>query len=214
MLGTYTPAVMALPPLPTPVLTSTQAPPPTTPFKQAMGPAEYERYMEEQMRLAQDIPSEVPVKASIGKLGLMWPQPPYGVGHDAIPLLNLYAKNGCPVDCGPDWSREKIELLLKQGPHRSALAKKATIQLCAETHKKIKHGYTRVVRWGDIKNKIPPKLKISPIAMIPHKSKPFRAILDLSFNLYANGVKFTSVNETTNKLAPPQTMVQLGKTLH
>ena len=107
MLGADAPAVAALPPLPTPVLTSTPAPPPTTPFKQAMGPAECKKHMEEQMRLAPDVPSEVPVKASTGELGLMWPQPPYGVGHDAIPLLNLHAKNGCPVDCGPDWSCEK-----------------------------------------------------------------------------------------------------------
>ena len=43
---------------------------------------------------------------------------------------------------------KKIELLLKRGPHRSGLVKKATIQLCAETQEKIKHGYARVVRWG------------------------------------------------------------------
>ena len=65
------------------------------------------------------LPSELPIKESIGKLGLMWPQS-YALDHQACPLLNTYAKNGCPVDCGPDWTLEQIELLLQRGPHKSA----------------------------------------------------------------------------------------------
>jgi hypothetical protein len=56
----------------------------------------------------------------------------------------------------------------------------------------------------------PPKLKISPVAMIPHKSKPYQCILDLSFTLYDKSVAYSSVNETTNKQSLPQSMVQLG----
>jgi hypothetical protein len=84
-----------------------------------------------------------------------------------------YAQKGCPVKCGPDWSREKILLLLCRGPHRSSKKKQATIQLRRETQEKIKHRYARVIKWGQIKDNIPPKLKISPVAMIPHKSKAF-----------------------------------------
>jgi hypothetical protein len=139
----------------------------------------------------------------------MWPRK-FALDHDAKPLLSTYAQEGCPVDCGPDWTLEHILIALKRGPHVSAKAKQATNQLHIETADKIKHGYARIVKWGDIKNKVPKKLKISPIAMIPHKSRKFRAILDLSFNLHHKGKKYTSVNETTNKKAKAEAMAQLG----
>ncbi len=41
----------------------------------------------------------------------------------------------------------------------------------------------QVVEWDSIKDNPPAELKISPIAAIPHKSKAFRSILDLSFHL-------------------------------
>ena len=122
--------------------------------------------------------------------------------------------DGCPVECGPDWSKEKIELLLRRGPHRSALSPNALIQLREETGEKCAQGYARVVRWGDIKKHLPRRLKISPVAMIPHKSKPYRCILDLSFTLFHKGKKYTSVNANTIPQALPQSMVQLGNTVH
>ena len=140
----------------------------------------------------------------------MCPCPPFAMAHDATPLLEQYAAKGCPVDCGPEWSKEHILLMIERGPHRSALAKNAVKQLRHETAEKVKQGYARVVRWGDINNNIPPKLKISPVAMIPHKSKPYRCILDLSFALEHHGFKYPSVNEATTKLAPQQSMGQLG----
>jgi hypothetical protein len=137
----------------------------------------------------------------------------FALKHEAAPLLNNYSKNGHPVDCGPDWPRDHIISLLERGPHRSALSKAAIAQLLDETNEKVKHGYARIVQWKDIRNNIPKKLKISPVAMIPHKSKKFRCILDLSFKLYLKGKEYSSVNETTNKLAKPQSMVQLGSSL-
>ena len=47
--------------------------------------------------------------------------------------------------------------------------------------------------------------------MIPQKSKPFGCILDLSFTLFHKGIKYSSVNERTRKMARPESMVQLGK---
>ena len=49
--------------------------------------------------------------------------------------------------------------------------------------------------------------------MIPHKSRLFRCILDLSFQLHHKGKIFGSVNENTIKLAPKQSMAQLGDVL-
>ena len=49
--------------------------------------------------------------------------------------------------------------------------------------------------------------------MIPHKSRLFRCILDLSFQLHHKGKIFGSVNEGTVKLAPQNSMSQLGDVL-
>ena len=157
-------------------------------------------------------PDELPVKEEIGKLALMNPRT-YARSHPATPLLDKYAATGCPVDCGPDWPREHIEALLRSGPHPSAKAKAAIQQLRTETKDKVHHGYARVVRWKDIKDSIPKRLKISPVAMIPHKSKAYRCILDLTFRLRYKGILLASVNHNTNKLAKAQAMTQLGQSL-
>ena len=49
--------------------------------------------------------------------------------------------------------------------------------------------------------------------MIPHKSRLFRAILDLSFYLRQKGAQYKSVNDTTTKVAPKEAMDQLRKAL-
>ena len=143
----------------------------------------------------------------------MEPHAPYAQDHPAIPLLQAYADEGCPVDCGPDWSVEQVKLLLQRGPHQSAKGKAAIKQLRDETMDKIKHGYARVVTWKEIKENMPSKLKISPVSMIPHKSKAFRCILDLSFNLHQRGKVYHSVNSATNKFSKAESMVQLGYSL-
>ena len=64
---------------------------------------------------------------------------------------------------------------------------------------------------GDIKDNPPPELKVSPLAMIPHKSRLFRAILDLSFAIrLASGKIIELVNETTKKTAPQGAIDQPG----
>jgi len=187
--------------------------PPVAPPTSALTPVEEHTKIMAQIQALDSIPDEIPVKQTIGKSDLMRPNPPYGVSHNAIPLLEGYANDGCPVQCGPPWSRDTVELLLKRGPHRSALKRKAIIQLRAETEEKINNGYARVVKWEDIKNDMPVNLKISPVAMIPHASKPYRCILDLSFSLTAHGRQYQSVNDATTPLAPPAAMSQLGHAL-
>ena len=46
--------------------------------------------------------------------------------------------------------------------------------------------------------------------MIPHKSRQFQTILDLSFQLQHKGKLMESVNSTTVKQAPAEAMIQLG----
>ena len=50
--------------------------------------------------------------------------------------------------------------------------------------------------------------------MIPHKSRLYRCILDLSFDINFNNIKtIKNVNSTTNKLAPQKSMANLGSVL-
>ena len=98
-------------------------------------------------------------------------------------MLLDWAEHGCPVDTGPDWTKEQIEAALERGPHKSAFLPGAAEFLIQETKEKAANSYAKVVRYGDIKNNLPKNFKISPISMIPHKSKEFRTILDLTFKL-------------------------------
>ena len=55
----------------------------------------------------ESIPLDIPVKNTIGKCRLMYPTR-YALNHEAAPLLLGYAKHGCPVDCGANWSKDHI----------------------------------------------------------------------------------------------------------
>ena len=61
----------------------------------------------------------------------------------------------------------------------------------------------RLVLYDDIKGNTPPKMKVSPIDAIPHKSKAFILILDLSFllKLIPQG-RVPSVNENSKNTDP------------
>ena len=178
----------------------------------APGPAEYTKSLHSALNNNSNFPDEAPVKENIGKIGLMWPRKE-ALEHDAAPLLLQYASKGCPVECGPDWTNEHIKLALMKGPHASAKSKAAIAALRQETLDKVKNNYARVIRWSDIKHNVPQQLKLSPVAMIPHKSRSFRCILDLSFRLRYKGKTLSSVNSETTKLAPAQSMAQLGSVL-
>ena len=113
----------------------------------------------------------------------MYPQG-LALHHPAAATLLRYATKGCPVETGKHWSLEELEAAILKGPHKSALVPAAIEQLQAEVAEKVAKGHARVVDWEQLKaDGVPPELKISPIAMIPHKSRAFRAILDLSFGI-------------------------------
>jgi hypothetical protein len=83
-----------------------------------------------------------------------------------------------------------------------------------EVSEKLRNNQARLVRWADIKHNPPPQLKVSPLAMVPHKSRPFRAILDLSFSIKLSPTEsIPSVNSTTTKTAPAGSINQLGHSL-
>ncbi len=125
------------------------------------------------------------MKETVGKFGLMHPSK-QALDHEAAEMLLDWAENGCPVDTGPDWSTEQIEEALKRGPHKSALDPAAIHFLADEAKEKVTNNYAKIVRYGDIKMNLPKNFKLSPVSMVPHKSKLYRTILDLTFRLRKN----------------------------
>jgi hypothetical protein len=99
-------------------------------------------------------------------------------------------------------------------PHKSALSPVAIAHFAKESVAKVTAGQAKLVLWDNIKDDPTIWLKISPIAAIPHKSKAFWSILDLSFWLHLKyGGFLESVNGATVKLAPRAALDQLGHAL-
>ena len=122
--------------------------------------------------------------------------------HPTEDLLKAYATEGYLENYGPDWSTYHIEAALCCGPHPLANSSTAMASLHAKNAENIKNGYSKVVRYGDINGNTPEKFKISPVAMIPHKSREFRTILDLSFRLKHHGYLMDYGNLATTEQAP------------
>jgi len=45
--------------------------------------------------------------------------------HPAFNALYRYAAKGCPVECGPSWTKEHLEAAIQRGPHISAKSEEA-----------------------------------------------------------------------------------------
>jgi hypothetical protein len=136
------------------------------------------------------------------------------VTHPAASLLNKWATYGCPTKTGQPWTKDEIWAAVERGPHRSEQSPEAIEHFAIEVAEKVRTKQAQLVPWDNIKDNPPSKLKISPIAAIPHKSKAFCSILDLSFRLrLANGGVRASVNDTTKKTAPAGAIDQIGECL-
>jgi hypothetical protein len=134
--------------------------------------------------------------------------------HPAGLDLLRYATDGCPVDCGESWSRQRIEAAIAKEAHASAKAPGAADACRAEALERVAAGSCRLIIWIDIHDDIPPNLKVSPIAAVPHKSRLYRMILNLSYQIKINGKKLQSVNDTSDKnLAPQHAMYELGNVI-
>jgi hypothetical protein len=98
------------------------------------------------------------------------------------------------------WTKEEIWEAVKRGPHQSAHTPEAITHFAEEAAEKMRTNQARIVAWDNIKDNPPRELKISPIVVMPHKSKAFCSILDSSFWLkLKNGGVLASVNDTTGK---------------
>lgn len=105
--------------------------------------------------------------------------------HPAGPMLLQYARDGCPVDVGRVWTNDEITAAAHRGPHVSALLPEAIAMMYVEAQAKVDEGFAEIIYLDEIEHLLGSEewrqLKISPLAMVPHKSRKFRAILDLSF---------------------------------
>lgn len=90
--------------------------------------------------------------------GLMFPRHEV-LDHPAGPDLLEYALEGCPVDCGDDWTLEHLKLAIANGAHASANVPKAAAACKKEALERVTEGSCRLVNWEDIKHDFPPKSK-------------------------------------------------------
>ena len=109
-----------------------------------------------------------------------------------------YARIGCPITMGRDWTPAEMEVAAQRGPHVSSLEPDAIEQIQVEARDKEKQGFAKIYKCDDVIQNPPPNLKLSPLAMIPHKSRKYRAILDLLFELRVAGYQLPSVNDATS----------------
>ena len=65
--------------------------------------------------------------------------------HPAAPLLVEYARKGCAVSVGRDWTLNELEAAVSRGPHVSALEPDAIAQIQIEAREKVKQGFAKIV---------------------------------------------------------------------
>ena len=94
-----------------------------------------------------------------------------------------------------DLNPDEIEAAVTKGPHSLALEDDAISKIQVKAWGKPAQGFSTIVRWDNIKQNPPSNLKKSPLAMIQHKRRKYRAILNLSFALKVTGRDLPSVNE-------------------
>ena len=80
-------------------------------------------------------------------------------------------------------------------------------------HTKVQNGFVKILKYKTIKDRLPPTLKVSLASSIPHKSRQYCLILDISFLLPINGKYLSLVNGATVKTDPQESMGKLGSTL-
>lgn len=138
----------------------------------------------------------------------------HALEHPYGPFLLDLALTGCPAETGPPWTPAMLDAAIAYGAHPSARIPEAAAACQAETLDKVAAGYATLVNWDSLKANPPPQLKISPIVAIPHKSRAYRMILDLSKGITLNKIAHPSVNQTTDKtIAPSHSMHELGNVL-
>ena len=108
----------------------------------------------------------------------------------------------------------QIKAALRRGLHLSAMKPAAMKAFKDEVASKLKQKQVRILSWEGIQSKPPSELKLSPMAQIPHKSRAYRTLLDLSHEVKeGEQVIAQSINATTVPLAPEAALMQMGSVM-
>ena len=134
----------------------------------------YQTYQHLKVSANQSISNEsyilagINTKDRIGNLGIMCSRM-YATYHSTKPLLQSFSTEGYPVKCGPAWYTEQTVASILHAPHMSANSTDDRTVLCSEEHTKVHKEFANIIKYKTIKGRIPPTLKVSPEACIPHK---------------------------------------------
>ena len=79
------------------------------------------------------LPKEKDLLDAIGKIPSLVKPTKEALLHAAAALIDAYSEDGCPVDCGPDWTPEHIDAAIRRSAHPSADSKEALEALHTET---------------------------------------------------------------------------------
>ena len=163
-----------------------------------------------------------PTNQAKSKCALMEPSGP-ALHHPLGPVLSRWSRYGVEVNCGEQWDVDSIRTAVERGPHSSALTPDAMALIREDVEYQVASKFSEIVLWDDIKDDIPPSLKISPVAVVPQAGRRGRIILDLSFPVHKKckrtvrracmKVLRKCVNETTERLAPEEAVKRIGKLL-
>ena len=166
-----------------------QVPPATHPVHLAPSPTQLHTIQQTMAPLTQpelfDILTETQSKSNphIPSRGLMYPGR-LAQRHPFGPTLKQYGTDGCPVHILDEWGLAQMDAAVAYGAHPSAETPEATAALRAEALEKVDQGFAKLISWKQLRKQIlagyHKQTKISPIAAIPHKSRLFRMIVDLS----------------------------------
>ena len=140
--------------------------------QEEQGPQTYWSTHEGKFKLPSELPTPGKHRNNMCPSGL-------AVNHPSYETLKRYATGGCPVKTNQNWTKEEIHAAVMRGHHGSALSKEAISHFTAEANEKVASNQARLVCYKSFKSDFPSKMKVSPIAEIPYKSKAFRSILDL-----------------------------------
>jgi hypothetical protein len=97
-----------------------------------------------------------------------------------------------------------------KGPHTSALTPDAIDQIQTEARENEMQGVAKINEWDNLCKNPPVTLKLSLIVMIPHKLRTYRAILDLSYVLSADGHNLPLINDITRRITAKDSFNQIN----
>ena len=135
-----------------------------------------------------------------------------------------FATEGCPADCGPDWSEEVLQAALDLGPHPSALLPENVGLVWEDATYQSDAGFVRIVSQSTLLASLWTRLKLSRVAVVPQENRRGRTILDLSAGVELAAKRMggsrkkrkrrhPSVNETTTPAEDQGPVKALGSAL-